>query len=195
MINTLVSQLVPIVAIDCQTLNRTKVDAYTCGSCTSSYIGDYSQPMTACVPASLSTVVSKTCPNDCSKHGKCTFFDVASSNAISACVIKSNLCVAKCVCNSNMYGIDCNMTKTKLSQARQTQSNVLTKLAVLANIATPSNETVIALSLMFSASTVAIMTDESINTSSSVVSNMMKKLVTLDISIATITSYSSIIRI
>jgi len=96
-----------------------------------------------------------------------------------------------------MFGDNCNMTTAQLSTARQNQNSVLNELAELSKVASPSKEIIVATISasvsMFSASTVTIMTDESINTSSKVLTNMMKNSLTLDISMSTISPCSNII--
>ena len=57
--------------------------------------------------------IDKSCPNDCSGHGTCRFFDILGT-AVGNCSVTSSVCYASCACDAEFYGRDCSLTFTEL---------------------------------------------------------------------------------
>lgn len=125
------------VSVACALLNRTNcyATARTCGSCLAGYLGitgDSNIPCTkgrSPIGSQCSTNAScislvckngvcadsmKKCPNGCSNHGSCQYFDYLENNLTSCGSLQD--CSARCVCNVGYYGEDCSLTATVLSQ-------------------------------------------------------------------------------
>eukprot|EP00981_Chlorochromonas_danica_P015821 scaffold14705_cov249-Ochromonas_danica.AAC.2 len=125
------------VPVACALLNRTNcyATARTCGSCLAGYLGVTGDSNVPCTKGRLpigsqcSTNAScislvckngvcadtmKTCPNSCSSHGSCQYFDYLENNLTSCSSLQD--CSARCVCNVGYYGKDCSLTASVLSQ-------------------------------------------------------------------------------
>jgi hypothetical protein len=67
----------------------------------------------------------KSCPNDCSGHGNCTYYNAFSGAELAYCSSYDASCTAKCVCNeqsvngssvSTFFASDCSLTQVQLDE-------------------------------------------------------------------------------
>jgi hypothetical protein len=113
------------VPIACDTLNREKCSETpkTCGPCLDGYVGADGDSNKKCKLKNGNSRryleegedYPKSCPNDCSGAGACTFFDQYEQE-IPACNVTQPLCRAKCVCDTDVYGKACTLTAAEYDQ-------------------------------------------------------------------------------
>lgn len=186
------------MTIDCASLNRTIIDAYTCGACLGNYVGHSTKTKSSCVSKKYASVASKTCSKGCSSHGRCVFIDIYSQSSISSCNMESSMCIAKCDCDSNSHGDDCSMSLESLHQLQDAQQYVLTQLEMVSkDVDSQSRELVEATmnstAALFVASNTAVMTDNSLIMSSNIVASTMRNAIKVDIPIKAILVYNDMI--
>ena len=118
------------LAPDCLALNRHVCSsvAHTCGYCVDGYIGisgfsnvrcskspsptgskcnSNTDCLTQVCRGGLCSGVSKSCPNNCSGHGVCLFYDW-NGLITSSCDSEDAFCRARCRCVTGSYGEDCS---------------------------------------------------------------------------------------
>eukprot|EP01038_Epipyxis_sp_PR26KG_P004991 gene4991-6977_t len=126
------------VSISCYVLNRYECSQTpaTCGECMTGFngvIGDSNLPCYSSLKVLLSIGSScstnsncstgvcknrvcqesyKSCPNQCSGKGTCSFVDT-SNNIISTCQTSNFFCIAKCNCANGWFGADCSLSQSQ----------------------------------------------------------------------------------
>ena len=78
----------------------------------------------------------KSCPNDCSQNGNCTFFNSFTGIRISDCSLFSPDCVATCECINGYGGGDCKLSEAQLSERRLLRHQLLLHLSTIAAAST-----------------------------------------------------------
>ena len=150
------------MSVDCSKLNRMycKSTSYTCGPCKSNYMGINGDSNTPCITLSqISEIrdttscisvpnicspwgtcvngkcepVQKHCPNDCSGHGVCTFFNIDSGNAVLTCIATSSSCEAKCTCDDAYYSTACDANEQEIQRKLNSRFALIRSLSTLMN--------------------------------------------------------------
>ena len=75
-----------------------------------------------CSSSGVCAVTSRSCPRDCSGHGKCTFVSLYnSSSVVEKCSVLDSACVARCVCDADFGGPLCSLTVEEYTQRLATR--------------------------------------------------------------------------
>ena len=124
------------LAPNCTVLHRNPCSSvpHTCGPCLDGYLGVIGSFNSYCLLEShlsniggscrqnsncisnfcnkgLCEVSPKSCPSNCSAHGKCLYFD-SNGYPTSFCDSNSLFCKARCSCHQGWYGSSCSLAST-----------------------------------------------------------------------------------
>ena len=143
-------------ALNCSSLNRNDCGPgtlpQTCGDCIKGYIGVSGSSNMLCKPSNqtwstsicivnddclynqcstgICAVPVKTCPNNCSSHGSCLYFDTYG-NSINTCYVNSTTCQARCICDPNYGGYSCSLDSADSLLIEDTISKICTTLSAV----------------------------------------------------------------
>eukprot|EP01039_Chlorochromonas_danica_P010633 gene10633-11785_t len=151
------------LAPNCSLLNRKSCfrTPQTCGPCLSSdYVGDDGDSNEACVSvASLNEDNSstnsgdnasremKSCPANCSGHGRCIYSSVISGESVSQCFAGDLSCTAYCLCEDDYMGsTSCRFTQEELSIKQALRRSVLEHLQDLTLVEDAESENLLSMS-------------------------------------------------
>ena len=95
------------------------------------YFGDKGDSNTLC-SVTLSTAVSKRCPNDCSSNGICAFISTTNNSYISKCSTIDSTCYAECQCKTGFTSSACEMTIADQQRASEYRSTMIGQIASVA---------------------------------------------------------------
>ena len=76
----------------------------------------------------LCQIVEKTCPGDCSGHGKCTFYDIQSSVNVKSCNLGDFSCDIRCDCDTNPVkysGLTCSKSYQDWKESQALRGQLL----------------------------------------------------------------------
>ena len=151
--------------LDCATVD------FTCGECFSGYIGESgphnslcsdvtslnltSSPFSSCktdtdcaafqvcnITSRKCFLPSKTCPNDCSARGVCSFVDINSNSKVLYCSVTDYSCQAVCNCFEGYDGPSCLYTREQLQQKIYQRDKLINSFVAL-NIVNVSSVTLV----------------------------------------------------
>jgi hypothetical protein len=70
--------------------------------------------------------MSKSCPEDCSGHGICKYYDASSYTSLDVCVVGDDTCESRCVCANGYSGFGCTTSSTSLVELKSLRSQLVT---------------------------------------------------------------------
>lgn len=85
---------------------------------------------------------TKTCPNDCSNNGVCTFFD-RFNRQIPSCTPQDFYCWTICICNQGFSGQDCSLGKNQLVSRQQLRGKLCLNLWITSLIENLSSDVIV----------------------------------------------------
>lgn len=159
-----------MVPTACPDLNRKDCSytRNTCGPCLSGYWGVTGDDNSLCVEDSIDEnsvsdsliscdsdsicrswegcvsgmclMKSKSCPADCSGHGKCQLVNSESEDIVSRCGLFDSSCRTICFCDSDYSGDECGISITEMSGLREIRSRMVSGLLDVASNDIDANE-------------------------------------------------------
>ncbi len=141
-------------AVNCSSLNRSDCGPgtlpQTCGSCLNGYVGVVGSSNLPCNPSNKKwsnsycsmdgdclyelcqnhtcIIPGKLCPNNCSAHGNCHYYDNYGSR-VTNCLANSTNCQARCACFDNFGGYSCNSSSYDATQIEEAIANICSTLS------------------------------------------------------------------
>lgn len=95
------------------------------------YFGDKGDSNTLC-SKTLSSTVSKRCPNDCSNNGICVLISTTNNSYINRCSTVDPTCYAECQCKVGFFSSACEMTSADRQRSSEYRSTMIGQIANVA---------------------------------------------------------------
>jgi hypothetical protein len=114
-----------------------------CGACLAGFPqGEDRDATSMCEAADVPAPrVPRSCPANCSGHGKCSFYADADSAIIADCFV-GDFCAARCVCTDGYTGNACKQTTAELDAAKDLRDNIISTFAATLTLSDESDSEV-----------------------------------------------------